>query len=126
MTSSSEKHSLFSYMGGHFYQEKSKSFRQFVCVAFYVQSFMVAQKCEIGISEFLAKIRFSAPTTNKILRNHYTESHSLMFGKMKVVGEMKVVGIVKVRNCVFTGKVNPIESGICRYERSEVKERRLV
>ena len=87
---------------------------------------MVAQKCKIGISEFLAKIGFSAPTTNKILHNHYTESRSLLFGKMKVVGEIKVVGIVKVGNCVLTGKMNPIESGICRYERSEVKERRIV
>ena len=34
--------------------------------------------------------------------------------------EMKVVDIMKVGDYVLTGMMNPIESGICRYERSEV------
>ena len=42
--------------GGHFNQETT--FMQIACVAGCVQSFMVAQKCKIGISEFWQRLTF--------------------------------------------------------------------
>ena len=49
--------------GGHFNQEKSVIFRQFACVADCLQSFMLAQKCRIRISEFYTKGELSGPPT---------------------------------------------------------------
>ena len=58
VTSSSLKTVTIFIRAGHLDQEKSMISRQLACIAGCVQSFMLAQKCKIGISEFWPKLTF--------------------------------------------------------------------
>ena len=55
--------------GGHFNQEKSMIFRQFASEACCVQSFMLAQKCKVEISEFWPKLTFLPGQQTKYVCN---------------------------------------------------------